>query len=82
MVMINRQIHSSRQSYNTNLARDGFSIEVEIMSFFPSILSTDLCSLTCLLAIELYVDVNALTKTETEETLQQTETWNSRLQNC
>jgi len=41
------------------------------MSFFASILSADLCSLTRFLTIEHYVYVNVLTEAKTEETLQQ-----------
>jgi len=41
------------------------------MSFFVTILGTDLCSLPCFLAIQYYVDVDVLTEADSKETLQQ-----------
>jgi len=66
-----RTDHNAVALNKANLARDGFSIEVEEMSFFAAILGTNLCSLACFLAIEHYVDVNVLTEAKTKETLQQ-----------
>jgi len=74
--MSRRQIGAECTVTQTDLAGNGLSIKIEIMSFLATVLRADLCGLANILTIKDYIDVNILAEAETKETLQHTATFN------